>query len=114
MVYARAVRAAKDLEYNAHMDMLEAQVRSTQTGRALEYWRKNATSPEHLKDLEALAAREENAYLAKKQDWYKAVDNLEKVTKRYENFIKFGQYEIDGGIAPDPETADHNLDPEKY
>jgi RHS repeat-associated protein len=114
MTYARAVRAAKDLEYNAHADMLEAQAKSTQSGRSLEYWRATGTTGEHMRDLEALAASEEKIYLAKKQDWYRAVDNLEKTTKRFENFIKFGQYETEGGIAPDPETTEHNLDPEKY
>ncbi len=118
--YAYAVRAARVDARAAKRFMLDSQVKATSAHQA--YLQALASDPatrtiadmQRLADLADAASTAEWYYRLEKQQWYEAVDDLEKATQRFESYIRFGQWEESGLDVPDPETASFNLDPDAY
>jgi hypothetical protein len=112
--YASDVRTAR-----AHADfvkeaMLIFQVNATKTANAFTEAKARGVGWDQLATLQGIAVASQRMYMDRKHDWYGAVDDLEAKTRRFETYIKIGQWEESGMDVPDPETATYNLDPDSY
>jgi hypothetical protein len=113
--YASAVRTARSHETWAKVTMLKLHVHATQKAKDFQEAKAAGVRWAELARLQGIQDAAELMYMDGKKEWYDAVDDLDAKTRLFENYIKFGQYEVDGRIAPDPEVdGTDNLDPDAY